>query len=93
MNTDSCVMILQPDDEAVMDGPVGSYYIKSTPTGRIMFIKLPDGSASIINLRPTQSAGPSWEYDGNLESPTLSPSLHHIGGWHGFARAGRLESC
>jgi hypothetical protein len=40
-----------------------------------------------------------WEWDGNVESPTLSPSIHcgpnsHPGcGWHGFVRDGVLKEC
>lgn len=34
-----------------------------------------------------------WAWDGNEERPTLTPSIHAPGEWHGFLRAGRLESC
>ena len=34
-----------------------------------------------------------WGWDGNEDKPTLTPSIHHVGVWHGFLRAGRLESC
>lgn len=50
-------------------------------------------------IRPhaTQN-GHSWEWDGNEDEPTLTPSLHHIlhhpNGdvtlWHGWVRAGEL---
>jgi len=36
---------------------------------------------------------PSWEWDGNLEAPTLSPSVHHVGHWHGWLQAGVWTSC
>lgn len=36
---------------------------------------------------------PSWEYDGKEDRPTLTPSVHYIGRWHGWFRAGRMESC
>lgn len=35
---------------------------------------------------------PSWEWDGNVDKPTLSPSIHRVGHWHGWLRAGRFES-
>lgn len=35
---------------------------------------------------------PSWEWNGNKESPTLTPSVHHIGHWHGWLRNGVWES-
>lgn len=31
---------------------------------------------------------PSWDWDLNLDAPTLKPSLHAVGHWHGFLRAG-----
>jgi len=38
---------------------------------------------------------PSWEWDGNPESPTLNPSLHKIAGcgWHGFLHDGLFQPC
>jgi hypothetical protein len=34
-----------------------------------------------------------WQWDGNREAPTLSPSLQQLGPckWHGFLRAGQWE--
>ena len=37
--------------------------------------------------------GPVWGWDGNEDKPTLSPSLHWPGQWHGHLVAGRLVSC
>jgi|GEM_PF-6067352 len=34
-----------------------------------------------------------WGWDGNEESPTLTPSISLKSQWHGYLRAGRLESC
>lgn len=36
-----------------------------------------------------------WEWDGNVDEPTLRPSLHHVGccGWHGFLTAGEFVAC
>lgn len=40
----------------------------------------------------------SWHWDGSRERPTLAPSIfvdmrNTPPGWHGFARAGVLETC
>jgi len=35
---------------------------------------------------------PSWRWNGSLTEPTLSPSVHHIGHWHGWLRNGYWES-
>jgi hypothetical protein len=34
-----------------------------------------------------------WGWDGNEDHPTLEPSILTPGHWHGYLRAGRLESC
>lgn len=33
----------------------------------------------------------SWTWDGNEQKPTLSPSLHDVGIWHGWVQAGMLK--
>lgn len=41
----------------------------------------------------------SWAWDGNETTPTLTPSIRHIGGaeerchWHGFLTAGAWKTC
>lgn len=53
------------------------------------------GKTGALAFRP--HASPSWEWDGNKEAPTLSPSVHDIPHgkthWHGYLRAGVWESC
>lgn len=34
-----------------------------------------------------------WILSGTKESPTLSPSLHWVGMWHGWLQNGYLRSC
>jgi hypothetical protein len=38
---------------------------------------------------------PSWRFDGNVEAPTLTPSINCTGGcgWHGFLTAGVFKGC
>lgn len=48
----------------------------------------------VMNVLPvahgTNSPGKSWGWDGNESKPTLSPSIHCIGHWHGWVRNGML---
>ncbi len=44
------------------------------------------GSLAPLDFKPAES--PSWNWDGNREAPTLSPSVHHEGHWHGYLRGG-----
>lgn len=43
------------------------------------------------NFKPEQ--GPSWQWNGSFDKPTLSPSVHHVGHWHGWLRDGVWVSC
>ena len=60
----------------------GEHFAYSCPCGC--------GSIGRLRIGEKQKPGlsPSWEWDGNRESPTLSPSIHQIGHWHGYLRAG-----
>lgn len=77
-------------EEATADGKDYTY--------RIMWAKYPDGSFACLPINvpaPVMQAGirgASWGFDGNLEKPTLTPSVHHVGHWHGWVRAGRMVS-
>lgn len=69
----------------------------TTVTYRTMFAKWPDGCMAClpINMPPEAKRagrGASWGWDGNEEKPTLTPSVHHVGHWHGWVRAGRMAS-
>lgn len=34
-----------------------------------------------------------WTWDGNVEKPTLKPSIHRTGHWHGHLQNGFFKSC
>lgn len=53
------------------------------------------GASGAVRVQAGQkpATSPSWEWDGNWEAPTLSPSVHHVGHWHGWLRNGVWESC
>ena len=49
---------------------------------------------SPLALRPVSDGSPqSWEFNGNTEAPTLSPSIDHRGCWHGFLINGEFQPC
>lgn len=60
-----------------------------------LYLILPGSKhADCIPIRLGEPGGERvWGWDGNEESPTLTPSILAHGQWHGFLRAGRLESC
>ena len=43
------------------------------------------------NEKPAKS--PSWNWNGSTEKPTLKPSVHHVGHWHGWLTDGVWRSC
>jgi hypothetical protein len=92
-------MIRVADLEAVYDGPAGAFCWQWEGEGsdrtRVLVSKVPGGSVGTTRIRPvgkSAAAHPSWEWDGNKEKPTLSPSVHAVGHWHGWFRAGRMVS-
>lgn len=73
--------------------------------GRIigMIHYLPGAGYGHINIRPYSGSAAAWDWDGNIEKPTLHPSVNakpaephgdYPGrvGWHGWLRNGRWES-
>lgn len=48
----------------------------------------------IMNYLPValgpNTPGKHWGWDGNEDAPTLTPSVHCIGHWHGWVRGGML---
>lgn len=103
-NKESCDMrrITAPgshDEWAALDLQRGDFFFYHDPkTGqRRFFCMLPAGHQCVIPIRPlldpTENGGHSWEWDGNEDAPTLTPSINSVGTWHGFVTAGRMISC
>lgn len=64
---------------------------KVTPAGMIYSCPCGCGVQGSLAFKPAPS--PSWHWDGDREKPTLQPSVHHVGHWHGWLRAGVWVSC
>lgn len=48
-------------------------------------------SIAPIALRPVvDGSSQSWEWNDSIERPTLSPSINHVGCWHGWLRDGEF---
>lgn len=41
-------------------------------------------------INHTNASGDSWTWNDDENKPTLQPSLHAVGTWHGFVRDGKL---
>ncbi len=99
LNTESCDMRHRAErPESVWDLAIGEYYFGIDGQGQRFFTgMLPGQTVCIIPLRPVITAGLNggryWDWDGNEDKPTLTPSINAVGSWHGWVRAGRMASC
>ena len=68
------------------------------PGVRHLYIRIPGSSASGFDALecvcgPDPGIERQWGWDGDLERPTLVPSILNPGEWHGHMVAGRMVSC
>jgi len=80
--------------EAALDHGLGAFYFSAR--GGFLMAVIPDcnGSPHLVSFNiGDPKVDPCWQWDGNKDKPTLSPSLHWVGNWHGFLRAGKFVSC
>lgn len=49
------------------------------------------GRTGALPFKPAPS--PSWNWNGDREKPTLTPSVHNVGHWHGWLTDGVWRSC
>jgi hypothetical protein len=114
MSYKSCDGVYHPEvmsewcDE-VLKAPPGHFWITGPDDDGVRFIhmKLPsnreEGAYCAIPIKHGPGGGGGrnpWGWDGNMEHPTLTPSIFHdfdrpqsSVAWHGFLRAGRFEGC
>lgn len=89
-------MVRVTDEDAVLAGGPGVFCIREEDGITSLACRLPDGAFIDIAIRPLPPGAPpqpSWEWDGNQDKPTLSPSINTRDHWHGWFRSGRMVSC
>lgn len=75
---------------------IGDFCWKQVPSDQpVIYIALPSTMKTgyiltrwTINHRNEHNA--QWSFDWNWDKPTLQPSLHAVGIWHGWVRNGQL---
>lgn len=76
-------------------GSPGDFEVITEPSGQRRFWFVCPGpckSMTAIALRPViDGSAQSWDFDGNVEAPTLTPSINHVGCWHGWLQAGEFR--
>lgn len=99
MNAESCDMRrVDPRPESIWDLEEGQFFFSVDDKGQRFFTcMLPGDNACCIPLRPVVieglNRGHYWNWDGNEDKPTLTPSINAVGAWHGYVTAGRMVSC
>ena len=70
-----------------------AFEVVTEPSGQRRFWFICPGCKfiSAVALRPVVDGSPqSWDFDGNMDAPTLHPSINHVGCWHGWLRNGEF---
>lgn len=85
-----------PGDRIEGDRPELGQFAWSYREGkRVLHLVIPcpgrtNGIWSEWTIGHRNGCGAQWSWDGNEDLPTLSPSLHAVGVWHGYVRKGKL---
>lgn len=68
---------------------------KSTPSRMLFVCPCGCGSHAGIAVKAESSGGPVWSWNGDLDHPTVTPSIRKLDGceWHGFLTDGKFKSC
>jgi hypothetical protein len=77
-------------DEMFDKGAEGDFFIDDVKS--MIWIHIP-GSGLIRIPYGGATAETKWQWDGNEDAPTITPSINVIGQWHGWMRNGELISC
>lgn len=92
-------MLCKNLDDLIENGVAGDWCFAKNDT--VLWLRYPTKDENDflpivhLNVTPSQES-PCWNFDGNKEAPTLSPSIRIRGGhkvverWHGFLRNGKL---
>lgn len=89
-------MVRRPEDSLFEEPPVlGHFGWKMRDGKRILLVVIPcpgrdNGIWSEWSIDHRNHCGAQWSWNGNEDKPTLSPSLHAVGVWHGWVRDGQL---
>jgi hypothetical protein len=90
-------LLFGDDDEALRLIERGQFDVAREPSGQLRFWFVCPGkckSLTAIALRPVVEGSPqSWQWDGDMRAPTLTPSINHVGCWHGWLTGGVFKEC
>lgn len=84
--------------QELYDGKAGDWAILNDDTNTVIWVMTPNGTERGTPARLPVNCADGWQWDGNADAPTITPSIHRLPswnctGWHGWMRDGKLESC
>ena len=85
--------ITQDERERAEVSGLGAFYFSRNKMN--LWAVLPDRDGTPFWHRfniGNQDVRPCWNWDGNEQSPTLTPSIHWPGEWHGYLTNGQFKS-
>lgn len=83
----------------IQDSPLepGEAEWRVNSEGKVIILAFvcPCGCRDVVPIPVQQGAGNSWNWDGDLVKPTLTPSILRMSGckWHGYLTNGEFVSC
>lgn len=94
MNTDTVpLVIFKTGEEAHAHGPGGCVWEEDESSLYVVLPGANDLDCIQCTRNPDEKAPRVWILTGDKEKPTLHPSLHMVGQWHGWLKDGVLVSC
>jgi hypothetical protein len=68
--------------------------VKYINAKNFIWLAVPSGEGFTCGRLPVKvgknAKGEHWGWDGNQDAPTLEPSVHTVGHWHGWVKNGYL---
>ncbi len=89
----------KPGDIDSMQKPGDYCFVRDANGKTFIWLAVPAGlnrnpEGFVFGRLPVQigsnAKGEHWGWDGNETAPTLTPSVHTVGHWHGFVTKGQL---
>lgn len=84
--------LLETVDKVFEIGQVGDFAFLKDDSHIAIRLTVSEDGIAVLPISNDSDSPRRWNWDGNHESPTLTPSIFHHGKpeWHGFLREGKL---
>lgn len=88
-------MVFCPNEDRIKAAGEFTWQVDPATLKRVLILGIPyNNPCGFIHSEWTidhkNDCGASWSWSGKEGCPTLSPSLHAVGIWHGYVRDGKL---